>query len=188
MLLRAMAYDGARFAKVVDGYVEWVRQFFVASAKTDARVFMCHDDICWTSGPVTHPDWYREHIFARYKKLWQPVLESGKKIIFTSDGKYDMFFDDIVQCGASMLVMEPGNDMDGFAKKHGKTCGFVGNADTRILLEGTKDDIYREVKRCMDIGKKYPGFIMAVGNHIPPNTPVENALHYNDAYLEFSKR
>jgi len=27
-----------------------------------------------------------------------------------------------------------------------------------------------------------------VGNHIPPNTPVENALYYNQVYEELSKR
>ena len=87
-----------------------------------------------------------------------------------------------------LFVMEPGNDMQYFADKYGKTHGFVGNADTRILLSGTKNDIYKEVKRCMDTGKKYPGFFMAVGNHIPANTPVDNALYYNEAYMELSKR
>ena len=109
-------------------------------------------------------------------------------MIFTSDGKYDMFFDDIVDCGAHMLVMEPGNDMRSFAEKHGHTHGFVGNADTRILLTGSQDEIYHEVKRCMDIGRSCPGFIMAVGNHIPANTPVENALWYDECYHHLAKR
>ncbi len=109
-------------------------------------------------------------------------------MIFASDGKSDMFFTDIVECGVHMVVMEPSCDMAGFAEKYGKTHGFVGNADCRILLSGNKEDIYNEVKRCMDIGKKYPGFIMAVGNHIPANTPVDNALYYNEAYLKLSGR
>jgi hypothetical protein len=29
---------------------------------------------------------------------------------------------------------------------------------------------------------------MAVGNHIPPNTPVENAIFYNACYEEMSRR
>jgi len=29
---------------------------------------------------------------------------------------------------------------------------------------------------------------MAVGNHIPPNTPVDNALYYNEAYMKLSER
>ena len=80
------------------------------------------------------------------------------------------------------------SDMALFAHRYGRTHAFVGNADTRVLLLGTKQDIYNEVKRCMDIGRQYPGFIMAVGNHIPANTPVGNALYYNEAYLELSKR
>ena len=188
MLLLAMGTDSKRFDKVIESYYRWIKQYFDAWARTDCKVFMSHDDICWTSGPVAHPEWYRKSIFPYYKKLWEPILSSEKKLIFTSDGKYDMFFDDIVEAGANMLVMEPGNDMRGFADKYGKTHGFVGNADTRILLLGTKEDIYKEVKRCMDIGKRYPGFIMAVGNHIPPNTPVDNALYYNEAYLKFSER
>ncbi|MCD6220361.1 hypothetical protein J7K43_08275, partial [Candidatus Calescamantes bacterium] len=188
MLLLAIGKDPKRFNRVIESYYYWIKQYFDAWAKTKCKVFMSHDDICWSSGPVANPEWYRESIFPYYKKLWEPILSSGKKLIFTSDGDYTIFFDDIVKAGANMLVMEPYCDMKGFAEKYGKICGFVGNADTRVLLYGTKEDIYKEVKRCMDIGKKYPGFIMAVGNHIPPNTPVDNALYYNEAYLELSKR
>lgn len=47
---------------------------------------------------------------------------------------------------------------------------------------------FREVKRCMDIGKNCPGFFMAVGNHIPANTPVDNALWYNECYEKMAGR
>jgi len=186
-LLRSYLEDVEKYAR--NKILARVMRHAVESSFYSAvPVFMCHDDICWTSGPVMSPGWYRKAIFPRLKKLLEPLLEAGKKIIFASDGNYTEFFDDIVDCGAHMLVMEPSCDMKLFADKYGKTHGFVGNADTRILLSGTKQDIYNEVKRCMHIGKKYSGFIMAVGNHIPPNTPVENALYYNEAYLELRKR
>ena len=188
MLLLALGTDEKKFNKVVESYFNWSKQFFEAWAKTGIEVFMCHDDICWSNGPVAAPAWYKKNIFPYYKKLWQPLLAAGKKLIFTSDGKYDMFYEDITGCGAGMLVFEPYNDMELFAKKFGRTHGFVGNADTRILLLGTKEDIYREVERCINTGKTYPGFILAVGNHIPVNTPVENALYYNEAYVKLSKR
>jgi uroporphyrinogen-III decarboxylase len=50
------------------------------------------------------------------------------------------------------------------------------------LLTGTQEQIRAEVERCMRLGRNCPGFFMAVGNHIPPNTPVENALYYNQVY------
>jgi len=186
MLLECMAYP--EFKKVLDSYYEWVSQFFNAYAKSNIPVFMCHDDMCWTSGAINSNQWYKENIFPYYKKLLAPIKESGKKIIFTSDGNYTDFFDDVVDCGADMLVFEPCSDMEGFAKKYGKTHGFIGNVDTRVLLMGSKEDIYNEVKRCMDFGKEYAGFILAVGNHIPPNTPVDNALYYDEVYRKLSKR
>jgi uroporphyrinogen-III decarboxylase len=75
-----------------------------------------------------------------------------------------------------------------FAEKYGDTHSFIGNVDTRVLLLGDKDDIRREVKRCVDIGRDYAGFFMAVGNHIPPNTPVANAIYYNEAFEELRYR
>lgn len=40
----------------------------------------------------------------------------------------------------------------------------------------------------MDIGKSCPGFFMAVGNHIPSNTPVDNALWYSEFYEQMAGR
>ena len=188
MLLLALAAEPERFGKVIEGYYRWIKQFFEAYAESRVPVIMIHDDLCWTEGPAAHPEWYRKYIFPYMKKLMEPLKEADKKIIYTSDGNWTVFFDDIVDCGADMVFMEPCADMAAFAEKYGKTHGFVGNADTRVLLYGTKEDIYNEVKRCMDIGKKYPGFVMSVSNHIPPNTPVENALYYNEVYEKLSRR
>ena len=84
--------------------------------------------------------------------------------------------------------IEPITDMKYIAEKYGKTHFFIGNFDTRILLNGTKKQIEQEVERCMEIGKDCPGFFMAVGNHIPANTPVDNALYYNEVYEKLSTR
>ena len=65
---------------------------------------------------------------------------------------------------------------------------IVGNADTRVLLYGSQADIRAEVERCIALGRRCPGYFMAVGNHIPPNTPVENALYYNQVYEELCWR
>lgn len=188
MLLTAAGCDSKRFGEAANRYVKWIEQYFLALAECKAPVVMVHDDIVWTSGAFLHPDWYRRYVFPSYKFLFDHLRQMGKKIIFTSDGNFTEFIDDIAACGIHAFVLEPTTDMAYIAEKYGKTHAFLGNADTRILLSGTKEDIYHEVKRCMDIGKKYPGFFMAVGNHIPANTPVENALYYNEIYEKMSIR
>lgn len=188
MLLAAAGTDSKAFGEVTDRYASWIKQYFDALAESDVPVVMLHDDIVWTEGAFLHPDWYRKYIFPNYKKCFAPLIESGKKIIYTSDGSYTEFIDDIASCGVNGFVMEPTTDMKYIAEKYGKTHVFIGNADTRILLGGTREEIRAEVQRCMDIGKSCPGFFMAVGNHIPSNTPVENALYYNEVYEELGRR
>lgn len=187
MMLMAMA-DAEEFGEVAHRYAEWIGGYFEALAASDVPVVMVHDDIVWTSGPFCHPDWYRTYVFPNYKKLFAPILESGKKLIYTSDGNYTMFVDDIAACGVHAFVMEPCTDMAYIAEKYGKTHAFIGNADTRVLMSGSNEAIHREVERCMKIGKPHPGFFMAVGNHIPPNTPVDKALYYNEIYNELRER
>ncbi len=188
MLLLAAGVDSDGFGEVMNRYESWIGQYFEALAACKSPVIMVHDDIVWTEGAFLHPDWYRKYLFPNYKKMFAPIIESGKRLIYTSDGNYTEFIDDIAQCGVHGFVMEPLTDMKYIAEKYGKTHVFVGNADTNVLLRGTKEDIYNEVKRCMDIGKSCPGFFMAVGNHIPSNTPIENCLYYNEVYEKLSKR
>jgi hypothetical protein len=188
MFLLAAGVDPVGFGAMADRYAAWIQQYFDALAAADVPVVMIHDDIVWSSGPFMAPKWYRQFIFPNYKKLFRPIIESGKKIIYTSDGSYTKFIDDIADCGVHGFVMEPTTDMAYIAEKYGKTHVFIGNADTRILLSGNKADIRAEVERCMAIGKPYPGFFLAVGNHIPANTPTDNVLYYIDCYEKLSRR
>jgi hypothetical protein len=188
MLLYCAGYDPKRFGDFTDRYMRWVERFFIALAKSNVPVVMIHDDIVWTEGAFISPEWYRKYVFPNYKRCFSHLHQANKKILFTSDGNYTEFIDDIADAGVNGFVLEPLTDMDYIARKYGKTHSFIGNFDTRVLLIGTKEDIYAEVKRCMDIGKKYPGFIMAVGNHIPPNTPVDSCLYYDEFCKQLGKR
>jgi hypothetical protein len=188
MLLLAAGVDPQGFGEMTDRYASWIQQYYDALGKADVPVVMVHDDIVWSSGPFISPKWYRSYVFPNYQKLFAPLLDSGKKIMYTSDGDYTRFIDDIVACGVHGFVLEPFTDMAYIAETYGETHAFIGNADTRVLLGGDRDAIRAEVERCMAIGKDCPGFFMAVGNHIPANTPVESVLYYEQVYEELSRR
>jgi hypothetical protein len=188
MLLLAAGTDPKRFGALTDRYAAWILQYFEALAEADVPVVMIHDDMVWTSGPIMRLGWYRDHVFPNKKKLIAPLLDSGKRVIYTSDGDYSKFIDDVAACGVHGFVLEPTTNMAYMMERYGKTHVIIGNADTRILLSGTRAQIRAEVERCMLPGKTCPGYFMAVGNHIPANTPVENCLYYNEVYEELSRR
>jgi hypothetical protein len=188
MLLLSLGDDPKSFGDLTNRYARWIEQYFHALCMANVPIVMVHDDIVWSSGPFVSPEWYRRYVFPHYKRWFNQLHQTGKKILFTSDGDYTVFIDDVAKAGTDGFVLEPATDMQYIAEKYGRTHVFIGNVDTRVLLDGTKPEIRAEVERCMSIGKSCPGFFLAVGNHIPSNIPVENALYYNNVYEELSTR
>ncbi len=189
MMLLAAGTDPARFGEVANLYASWIQQYYDALAETDVPVCYCHDDIVWSTGAVFHPDWYRTYVFPNLRKMFEQLIESGKKVIWIADGNYMEFLEDIIDLGVHGLFFEPRYmDLGALAERCGQTHMLVGGVDTRILLGGSREDIREEVGRNMKIGKKCPGYVMCVSNAIPHNTPVENALYYNEVYEDTCRR
>jgi len=188
MLLLAGGTDPQALGAVAERYTRWIEPYFKAMAKCSSPVLYCHDDIVWTSGAVFHPEWYRRYIFPSYRKLFKPLIEAGKKILYICDGDYSEFVQDVAGCGVHGFFFEPCMSLEMMAERFGKTHVLIGNVDTRTLLYGTNDDIRHQVKRCVRVGKKCPGYFMAISNMIPANTPVEKALYYNECYENLCRR
>lgn len=180
MLLEAAA-DWERFDRVLEGIFRLSMHHFKAWAKTSIEVFLCHDDMVWTQGAFMHPDFYRAAIFPRYKKLWDVIHEAGKPVLYCSDGDFTQFVDDIAWAGADGFIFEPLMSLDYVVERYGKTHVIMGSkVDCRTLTFGAPEQIKAEIDETLKIAKDCPGFVFAVGNHIPSNIPVDNALYYFD--------
>jgi uroporphyrinogen-III decarboxylase len=135
----------------------------------------------WAQGPFMHPDLYRAAIFPRYKKLWEVLHQANKIVLYCSDGNWTPFVDDVAAAGADGFIFEPIADLDCIVRRYGKTHVIVGSkVDARTLTFGSREKIRREVDETLQVAKGCPGFVFAVGNHIPSNVPVDNALFYFD--------
>ncbi len=180
MLLLAAA-ERARFARMLDSIYLQTMHHVRAWAQTSIEVYMCHDDMVWSQGPFMRPDFYRAEVFPRYKELWAVLKKAGKKVIFTSDGQWSQFVDDIVEAGADALCFEPMTALDPVVASYGKThCLLASKVDARTLSFGRPAQIQAEIDATLRLAGDCAGFIFAVGNHIPSNVPVENALFYYD--------
>lgn len=180
-MLLAAAADRERFDNVLEGIFRLSMHHFQAWARTSVEVFICHDDMVWTQGAFIHPDFYRSAIFPRYAKLWKVLHDAGKTVLFCSDGCFTEFIDDIADAGADGFIFERLTDFDYVVERYGRTHAIVSSkVDCRTLTFGTKERIKAEVDETLELVKHCPGFVFAVGNHIPSNVPVDNALYYFD--------
>lgn len=180
MLLTAAAHP-RRFARVLDSIYQQSLHHYKAWAETSIEVFMCHDDMVWSQGPFMHPEFYRAEVFPRYKELWSVLKRAGKLVAFTSDGDWTQFVDDVVEAGADALCFEPMTDLETVVARYGQShCIISSKVDARTLTFGTQAQIRAEVDATLALARDCPGFMFAVGNHIPSNVPVESALLYFD--------
>jgi hypothetical protein len=177
LLLGASVSD--RFEKVLDSFFRLTKHHYQAWINTSIDVFICHDDMVWSGGAFMRPSFYRKVIFPRYKELWTLMKSAGKKVLFCSDGDYSLFLDDIAWAGADGFIFEPMVPLDLVVKKFGQSHVILGSAvDCRTMTYGTKDQIRAELDDTLSLAKNCPGFMVAVGNHLPANIPLENALFY----------
>ena len=169
MLLMA-ASDPDKMEKVLDSFFRRTLFFMKAWAKTSAEVLIQHDDFVWTSGPFVHPDFYRQVIIPRYKKLWEPVHEAGKKLMFCSDGNFAEFAQDVIDAGADGLIFEPCMDFGDMVKNYGQQVCLVGSyVDCRDLTFGKWDKVQADIDKTFEALQQTKGALFAVGNHLPAN-------------------
>ena len=178
MLLQA-ASDQARFARVLGSIYRYTLHQYEAWADTSIEFFMCHDDMVWSQGPFMRPEFYRAEVFPRYRELFALLHRAGKRIIYTSDGDMSLFVDDVVAAGADALCFEALTPLEPVVERYGQTHAIISSkVDARTLTFGTRAEIRAEVERTVALAPQCRGLVVAVGNHIPSNVPVENALYY----------
>lgn len=185
MLLLA-ASDEDKFAETLRRFGDYTMRYVEAQAEVKSiEVFIQHDDMVWTSGPFIRPEFYRGVIFPIFKKLWTVLKKAGKKVLFCSDGTWDMFVDDIAACGADGFIFEPSNNLDVFVEKYGRTHCIVGSkVDCRTMAFDPWEKLKAEMDATLALAKRCPGFIWAVGNHIPANVTDETC----ERYMEYLKK
>ena len=143
-------------------------------------VVFCHDDLSMASGPVFRPEFYESYIFSRYEWIMAPAVEAGKKIVFVADGNLDAFLERLLEFPFAGIMCEcPATPYERVLATWGEAGrGFIGGISTPLLTRGTPRQVRDHTRSVMEIGKRYPGFIVGSCGQLPGNIPMENMLAY----------
>ncbi|NQU39265.1 MAG: hypothetical protein HQ523_04865 [Lentisphaerae bacterium] len=180
-MLLVAASEPDKFETVLDGFFNFTKFHMDAWASTDVEVIIQHDDFVWSEGPFMHPEFYRNVIIPRYAALWKPLKEAGKKVLFCSDARFDMFMGDVAEAGADGFIFEPVNDFGWVVENFGQTHCLVGSAvDCRDMTFGSWDQVKATMDRTMELAARCKGLVWACGNHLPANIPQPMMTRYID--------
>ncbi|MGD8237936.1 MAG: uroporphyrinogen decarboxylase family protein, partial [Armatimonadota bacterium] len=154
-------------------------------------LFFVGDDIAYKGRTMLSPAMMRQLFFPYLKRLCEPLVQAGIKVVFHTDGYVMDIVDDLLDCGiAGLNPLEPlaGNDIAALKKRYGRNLILVGGMDCSQLLPlGSVADVRQGTKQLLRDAGRGGGLFIGSSSEIVPSTPVENILAFYEACCEFGR-
>lgn len=76
-------------------------------------------------------------------------------------------------------------DLERTGREIGRDHILAGNINSAVLHRGSYEEVFQEVRRCLEAGKNHPGgFVLMPACELPPDTPLENVEVLGHALYE----
>ena len=146
---------------------------------------------CLSSADEIPLDKFSEFVLPYNRELVSEVRRLGMKSVYYPCGdmadRLEQVIVEIRPDGLSLEESKKGFKVD-IAKLDdtvaGRLCIF-GNLDSiRVLQDGTRDELRKEIQRQLDIGRKHRKFVMSLGSPVTPKTSVSRVREYIDLVRE----
>ena len=147
------------------------------------------DDIAYTNSLMVSPGVLDKYFFPWLKKIGDFARQSGKPLIYHSDGLLNDVFEKIIDCGVTAIhPIEPkAMKIDDVNEKFGNRLCLIGNIDVDLLSRGNEKEIRKNVLDNLEkIGLDH-GYCVGSGNSIPEYVNVKNYLMMINTVKEFNK-
>jgi len=164
-----------RTAALLDRYEALSTRVLTAWRRCNIEVMLCHDDIANAKSLTLNPDYIRENLIPRYKRLFAPFNGSGIPLLFLTDGNFTEIARDILEAGADGFFLDrPAIDPAALIKRCGDDKFYYTGPSPEMMTNGTPGDIEREMDMLSEIADSVPGFMFHMPGGWTRNMPMEN--------------
>jgi uroporphyrinogen decarboxylase len=168
----------ATLRKVCDYWLEHARLTLEAAGGA-LDLMWTRDDLGTQNGLLMSPSACRRFIIPLIEERVNLFHRHGAGAIMHCCGGIEPIVGDLVAAGVEVLspVQSAAHGMDRMELKdrYGDRLAFHGSVDQqRVLVPGTREDVARETKECIDVLGRDGGYIVASSHEIEADIPVEN--------------
>jgi len=159
--------------EVLDIYTEWLIDHNKTLSEMEVDFIWLCDDIAFKSGLMFPPDFFRNVVFPRFKKV---IDSCTKPVVFHSDGNILDIMEDLISMGCKGIhPIEPlAMDIFEFKNNYGNRVCTVGNIDLNTLSIGTPEETYKEVYKKISILSDNGSYIMSSSNSLTDYCDLKN--------------
>lgn len=93
----------------------------------------------------------------------------------------------MVETGAAAISVDEPTDLAKAVEAARGKAVVIGNVSTNLFFLGSKDDMERAIKNCIDIAAPNSEFILASGCEVPGIAPPEKIQWFMDAARKFGR-
>lgn len=146
------------------------------------------DDLGHQNGPFMSPGLFRDIYYPLYRRFAEHCHKRGMHYFVHSCGDNTLLMEMLIEAGADVFhpIQTGCMDIEATARNFGGRISWLAGFDVQHLLpEGTPDQIRQGVRTLCDaLARPDGGLLLAAGNGIMPDTPLENI----DAFLDEATR
>ncbi len=146
---------------------------------------LLEQDMAGTNGPLISPIQFSENCLPYLKERIKHIKQFGQQVILHNCGDnrllMDMFIEAGIQCYQS-LQTNAGMELDYLQKKFGHGLIFWGGISLENLIQGTTDDVRKDVQEAIRKSSQAKGFILGPSHSIAYGTKYDNFMALLDEY------
>lgn len=145
-------------------------------------------DFCSKAGPMINPQTYRQLFLPGYSRRIKHLKDQGQFFIQHACGNnwpmMDTFVDMGIDCYQSIQT-SAGMDIVEVQKKYGDKFALWGGVSVENLIEGTTDDICKDVRYVMENVAPNGGFILGTTHSVAVGTKYDNFMALLDEFSRY---
>ncbi len=161
----ALRKDRAWLGEMIDFHAELYCDMLEAIAAAGMPGIIYGDDLAYRSGPMVNPRLLEELYGDGMRRIVRKAHSLGLKIVMHSCGDVTSLLEWLAGCGFDALhPLEPtaGVNLAEAKERVGDRLCLIGNLDiTHLLVEGTRDEVFRAVREAIGDAGRGGGFILA---------------------------
>ena len=169
----AMADDPQLIGDIHDAYADWTAKVVPVLEDIGFDVIWAFDDVAFNSGPVFSPQFYRERILPKEKRV---AATFTKPLITHSDGDMTPLLDCWLELGqAAIHPIQPDvMDIEAVKTRYGSRVAIVGNIFMADLVRQQPEQIEAQVRRRIETIGRGGGYIISSSNSLTDDMKPEN--------------
>ncbi len=169
-----------------DFYMTHLSEIFKVNGQPDA--FWVYDDLAYNKGLFCSPSLLKELFYPYYRKLTDFLHQLDIPVILHSCGNVEAALPFIIECGFDALnpmEVKAGCDVVRFAQNYGDKLAFMGGFDVRILENGDRCEIKKEVLRITKAMRETKtGYLFGTDHSVTPNVTFQDYQYAVECFKE----